>query len=308
MQVIYYDDFGIFRSAVLDILIHDEIQNNLLIDLITKRRVENREDWLLATVGNGSGADLTAIYVKPFDLLLYETGNIRSDVAVNLLANELRRIGCAPPGLMAERSLALRFAEAFSPTGRFDRYMHITAMKLEAPVKHEKAPGACRTLDINDMYFAPYWERAFSEDCRTTVFSIQDITERLKTRIAKGTHFIWEDGNPVSQAVHGRDTPNGALINGVYTPPHYRGRGYASSVVAELSNSLLERGKGFCCLFADAGNPVSSGLYRKMGYYPICEMEDIRFTTPGPAGHPLPREGGYNPRPCGSPPSTGRGL
>jgi len=277
MQFEQYSDTGAFRSAVLDTLLEHEIQNNLLINLISDRKVENPADWQLATVDDG-GIVLTAICVRPFHLLLYETGNRPNDDAVALLAKELRSKGCAPPGVIAERGLARRFAAAFSASGSYKLHMHITAMRLDKPVKYEKAPGLFRTLDASDMFFAPYWEQAFSEDCRTTVFSIPENTKRLAARLAKGTHFIWEDGVPVSQAVLGRDTPNGALINGVYTPPQYRGRGYARSSVAELSNRLLGRGKSFCCLLADAGNPVASGLYRKLGYYSVCDMEDIRFS------------------------------
>jgi len=129
------------------------------------------------------------------------------------------------------------------------------------------------------MFFVPYWEHAFSEDCRVHVFTIQENIDRIRKRLGKDSHFIWEDGQPVSQAVHGRDTPNGAIINWVYTPPHFRGRGYATSVVAELSRSLLDSGKSFCCLFADASNPISCELYRKLGFYDVCNFDEIRFDT-----------------------------
>ena len=154
--------------------------------------------------------------------------------------------------------------------------MTIAVMRLDSLLILPKAPGACRALEPRDMFYAPYWERAFSEDCRTRVFSIEENTKRLKTRLGKGSHLIWEDGVPVSQAVHGRDTPNGAVVNGVYTPPHYRGRGYATSVVAELSSSLLKRGRDFCCLFADVSNTSSRKLYNNLGYYDVSELTVLK--------------------------------
>ena len=54
-------------------------------------------------------------------------------------------------------------------------------------------------------------------------------------------------------------------------------QGYASSVVAELSQALLNRGNKFCCLFADAENPISCGIYRKIGYYDLCVVDVIKF-------------------------------
>jgi len=277
MQVRYYENVSSFNTDVFDILTENEIQNNLPIDLITGRKLGNAEGFLLATVRGNDGVALTAIYVKPFHLLLYETGNRRNDDAVRLFARELLRTGAVPAGVMAESTLARRFANEYRPAGDYRLHMSVAGMRLDKPVKYKNAPGFCRSLEARDLFFAPYWERAFSEDCRTTVFTITENSERLKTRLNKGTHYIWEDGTPVSQAVHGRDTPNGALINGVYTPPLFRGRGYASSVVATLSNALLERGKLFCCLLAEADNPSSYGMYRKLGYYDVCKLEDIRF-------------------------------
>ena len=287
MHLKQYTDIEAFRSAVVEPLLENEVQNNLILSLITKNAYNTPQfaaDWLLATVG-GSGGDvaLTAVYIKPFALLLYETGNKRRDDAVEILARELRRVNCMPSGVMAKSDLARRFSAAITGNasgggaGAGRLHMVSSAMRLDKLEHYEKAPGFCRTLENRDTFFIPYWERAFSEDCRAHVFTIPEYTERLVSRLGKDTHYIWENGVPVSQAVHGRDTPNGAVINSVYTPPHYRGLGYATSVVAALSGALLDSGRSFCCLFADAENPVSCGIYRKLGFYDVCELEDIRF-------------------------------
>lgn len=52
----------------------------------------------------------------------------------------------------------------------------------------------------------------------------------------------------------------------VYTPVEERGHGYAKAVVAHLSEMQLKAGKKMCCLYADARNPVSNSIYRKIGY------------------------------------------
>ena len=282
-----YDNAESFSADVLHILLNNEVENNLTISLLTESKAKYATDWLMATVADKGEPVLIAICTKPFNILLHEAENATPE-SVSLLARELKRIGAELPGVMAERGLALRFARAYtadgascacSDAGAAKPHMSIIVMRLDELSAYDKAPGSCRLLEERDMFFAPYWERAFSEDCRVQVFSIQENANRIRTRVAKGTHFIWEDGVPVSQAVHGRSTPNGAVINMVYTPPHFRGRGYATSVVAELSDSLLKNGKDFCCLFADAGNPVSCELYRKLGYYDAFFLDDIRFDT-----------------------------
>ena len=273
-----YDNIEAYKTTVLETLLEHEIQNNLLLSLITGSQAHLATDWLLVTINDESdGILLTALCVSTFDLLLYETGNNCRNDAVEHLARELRRTGYNPPGVMADTDLAKRFADAFVGKGKSRLHMSMSAMRLDKLESYKKAPGFVRPLHEHDMTFAPYWERAFSEDCRSHVFSIPENTERLKTRLGKDNHFIWENGQPVSQAVYGRDTPNGAVINGVYTPPRFRGKGYATSVVAALTDELLKRGKSYCCLIADSDNPVSCGIYRKLGYYEVCKLEDIRF-------------------------------
>ena len=273
-----YNDAGSFKADMLDTLLGNEVQNNLILSILLENKARYASDWLMAAVTDHGSAVLVALYTKPFNLLLYEAESGRQD-AVELLAREVRRAGASPPGVLAERDLARRFAGTFYADGDKVTQLSMTLMRLDKLAEYEKAPGYCRTLDERDMSFTPYWERAFSEDCRAHVFSLPENVERIRTRLGKDTHYIWENGAPVSQAVHGRDTPNGAVINWVYTPPHFRGKGYATSVVAELSRDLLDRGKRFCCLFADADNPVSCELYHKLGYYDVCAFEEIRFDT-----------------------------
>ncbi|GAH16253.1 unnamed protein product, partial [marine sediment metagenome] len=54
------------------------------------------------------------------------------------------------------------------------------------------------------------------------------------------------------------DTPNGQKIGYVYTRKHERKKGYATSVVARLSENILSSGKKFCFLFTDLMNPTSN--------------------------------------------------
>jgi GNAT superfamily N-acetyltransferase len=58
------------------------------------------------------------------------------------------------------------------------------------------------------------------------------------------TGYLWVDeGRPVSLAGAGGLTPNGIRIGPVYTPPELRGRGYASNLVAGVSQLQLYAGR-----------------------------------------------------------------
>ena len=47
--------------------------------------------------------------------------------------------------------------------------------------------------------------------------------------------------------------------------------------VATLSASLFEIGYRFCFLFTDLRNPTSNRLYERLGYEPVCDLQEIRF-------------------------------
>jgi len=300
MKFTKYDNLEAFGADTYEILHENEVQNNLPISFINNERGYDTTDWLLTTIkDDAGGVVLTAACTPPFNLVMYETGNEPNDRAVALLSRELKAMGADLPGVLAEQGLARRFAEAYAGTHAgtdavtrariqteehanakehgYHRHKSMNIMQLDRVCDIRKAPGRCRPLREDDLLFAPYWERAFSEECEVETYDIPTNVERISGRVGMNNHYIWEDGHPVSQAYNMRHTRSGACISGVYTPPQYRGKGYASSVVAELSLILLERGNKFCYLFADAENPISCGIYRKLGYHDICVFDEIKF-------------------------------
>ena len=178
-------------------------------------------------------------------------------------------MGVVFPGVLAEQGLARRFAEMYAGADGFRLHVSMNIMRLDKVNEIAKSPGRCRPLCECDLFFAPYWELAFNVDCCLDEGDLQDKIKQIKARLEWGTQYIWEDGHPVSQAYQSKKTPNGTGISGVYTPPHYRGKGYASSVVSELSQILLERANKFCFLFADAENPISCGIYHKLVFLAV---------------------------------------
>ena len=77
----------------------------------------------------------------------------------------------------------------------------------------------------------------------------------------------------------GGATANGIKVSPVYTPPEYRGKGYATSCVAAVSQHLLNTGYKYCFLFTDVANPTSNHIYQKIGYQPVCEISDYSFKS-----------------------------
>jgi len=290
MQFHRYFNVDEFKAVVLELLFEDEVVNNLPIGIVSGSNMNNAAfstaDWLLSMVtDDGGDIVLIAICTKPYCLLLYEPKGKKHKDSIEFLISRLESIDFMPPGVFAPFGLGNIFVETYNKlnanTGKsLDIKMHKTLilMKLEKLAGYKAATGEGRVLTEDDLTYVPFWEQAFCIDCQVPTFTLEENKERIQTRIGKDTHFIWEDGLPVAQAVYGRETPNGAVINWVYTPPLYRGRGYATSVVAAVVKSILRQGKAYCCLFADAMNKTSCNLYRKLGFYDVCEFDEIHFS------------------------------
>jgi GNAT superfamily N-acetyltransferase len=120
-----------------------------------------------------------------------------------------------------------------------------------------------------------------------TAWLAADAAEGMGRRFAHGgLMWFWEVGGvPVSFAWR---TPVGrpgrwprtsvARVSAVYTPPEQRGHGYASANVAALSQEALDAGASACMLYADAANPVSNRIYRRIGYRPVGMADEWLFS------------------------------
>ncbi len=68
-------------------------------------------------------------------------------------------------------------------------------------------------------------------------------------------------------------------IGPVYTPPESRGHGYGAAVTAEAVRYARRAGARDVVLFADVENPVSNGIYRRLGFVPVAENVQYAFTA-----------------------------
>lgn len=130
-----------------------------------------------------------------------------------------------------------------------------------------------RVVTESDVALLKEWSLAFERDCRLPEANLPNREEEAelgaRRAVATGNRFLWiADGKPVAMAGKIRQNSLASTVAAVYTPPNLRGRGYASALVATLSEQLLAQGAPCCLLFADAENPTSNGIYQKIGYEP----------------------------------------
>jgi len=125
------------------------------------------------------------------------------------------------------------------------------------------------------------WIQAFSAEAigdGATRDAAKALTDR---HLRDGSMWLWRvDGEPVACAAAVGRTPHGIRVNAVYTPPEHRRRGYASALVASLTRELLEGGRSFVFLYADARNPTANAIYQRIGYRQIAEAGELWFDRP----------------------------
>lgn len=137
-----------------------------------------------------------------------------------------------------------------------------------------QAPGELRIATMQEHGVVSSWVECFA---RETGIAKPDAPALVERKIAAREMVLWYDDLPRCLAGYSGRSPNGVRIGYVYTPPEWRGNGYASACVAAFSRLSLANGARFCCLFTDLANPVSNAIYRRIGYEPVCDSVDISF-------------------------------
>ena len=169
------------------------------------------------------------------------------------------------------RDFASTYAAKQGSKAKAGRAMRI--FRLDQVIRPKRpASGRMRDVTTDDLSFLGSWIRAFGEELGDPV---RDAEQAAAEGVEWGSLVVWEDAcEPRAMAARTRPTPNGCGVNLVYTPPEYRNRGYASSLVADLSQLLLDLGYAFCFLYTDLANPTSNRIYKEIGYEEVADAEE----------------------------------
>lgn len=217
----------------------------------------------------------TAIRTPPRKLILSQTS---SHQAIESIAKDLASESRSLPGVIAPKSEAQAFVNIWQDlTGKsYELNFAMSVHQLEKLQPITYVSGKLRLATQSDRNLLTGWGQAFEQEALGDKEPKSDINLWFDRHLKNDSLFVWQDDAIVSMAVYGGTTPNGIRINAVYTPPEYRGKGYATACVAKISQQLLERYK-YCFLFTNLANPVSNHIYRKIGYLPIGEIGNYSF-------------------------------
>lgn len=236
------------------------------------------DDRILLSVSDGATAVGAAVQMRESVLLVSGLPPQTSAAAARVLAE-------VQPGLPEVRGTpdaATAFAQAWQNVtgaqvipGTTDVLYRLGELTPPIGVAGEWRPAHDGEADLLVTWLDAFYAEAFGsgfgiDAARAVLQSIYD---------AGGQILMWTAaGAPVCMARVHACIDGMARIGPVYTPPEYRGHGYAAALTSVAARSALGRGVRDVVLFADTANPVSNRVYQRIGFEAVAENVRYRFS------------------------------
>jgi predicted GNAT family acetyltransferase len=280
VSILRPDDARAFLEAAGPLLLADEPRNNLILGILATLlerpdRFAEKRFWVVT--GDAGEPLAAAMQTPPYNLLL---GGSTAGPALEELAEG---IDADLPGVVGAHPEVDEFVQLWTRSHEVEprvlRDQGVYALERVQPVP--PAAGRSRSAGHEDLPLLLDWMVAFGEEVlEENDPGRAEARDAVEHRLGSqdGGFELWEDGGEVvSLSGWGGPTPNGIRIGPVYTPPEQRGRGYATALVAEQSQKLLDAGRRFCFLYTDLANPTSNAIYERIGYVKIAESAMVEF-------------------------------
>ena len=270
-------DATTFKTLAAPFLLLHEAENNVAIG-ITDALIAGRDYGRTYFAVVREGKRVVGVAMRAGLYLIVATGT-RAD-ALPLLVDDAVHATPEAPGIVGAKDLARHAVSLWTAkTGQrahvqmAERIYRLSRVILPRPVS-----GGMRVAVIADLDRVATWFRAFVLESQPWLDDSPDAARANAERwIRSGLFRVWEDDGVVAMAGSSGQTPHGIRVGAVYTPPEKRRRGYASALVAALSQEQLDAGRRFCFLYTDLANPTSNKIYMDIGYEPVIDVDQYVF-------------------------------
>lgn len=270
-----------FLKNAGDLLYKDEAVNSLMLglaeDMLTRPSHLSKEPpWYLRVVDTQGKTLTAALRTPPMNLIL--TYADKPELAE--LADYVLRRTPELPGLTGPSESVDNFSELwFARTGRRGEVaMHSKIYQAERMKIPTDVTGYLRHFRDDEFDLALRWMKEFCAEALPNEKRSEEVWLKSVERVLeKKAGYVWmHNDEPVAMTHVSRPTRDTVTINYVYTPKHLRQRGFASALVARLSEKMLED-KRYCVLYTDLANPTSNKIYQNIGYEEVTESKYVIF-------------------------------
>lgn len=271
-----------FWEETSSFLIKNAAVNNLLLGL-SKSFIQN-SDQLVYQGAVFEEAKLVAVMIANVHMGSCKVivSNTESTEAVDLLSSSFLALNVNPVDIIGHKETACLYAAKFKEVGfEFEVRMPqgvYKCSKVKVPNINEGL--SFELASLKHLKIVSEWMKSFLIDV-----SLEDeIPKNMLTAAEKAIenqlfYILIKNGKLCSLAGWGRDIGETCVVNFVYTPNEYRGRGYGSLVSALLTQKLLDEGKKEVHLYTDLKNLTSNKIYQAIGYEFVCESVNMRICS-----------------------------
>jgi GNAT superfamily N-acetyltransferase len=271
-RVVSHPDVDAFLARAEPWLIEREADLNIFLSVAYLLRAGAApfvQRAYLATIESGGEITGCVMRAPPDGVYLTEF----DAAAIPVVVAQLRAQFESVPEVTGPEQLAVAFALGWSGERWHLHSRHSRYVLKEVVPRLKAAPGALRLGRREDGPILDEWGAAYGRETGVKV----DAAALFRRMLDRGWLYVWDDGAPRCVVTASGRTPNGARISAVYTPPAFRGNGYAANAVTAVSRLVLEGGKRFCVITADAADPIPNSIYRRIGFRPTGEVALLHF-------------------------------
>jgi predicted GNAT family acetyltransferase len=275
MQIQRFHTVAAYAAAAEPFLLRREAANCFFLGQITQ--LKEPTDALLLVAHDADGPLAVATMTRGRHMMM----TAAPPPAVHAILDYVFEQRIDVPGIASSPDAANAFARRWCDiTGTTARvHMRMATHQLTAVIPPRPVAGAMRFAATGDHELVARWIQEFRESVGEG--HLRDPRAVAEDGVRNREIALWDDaGVPVAMAGAIGPTRNGIRIVLVYTPPRYRKRGYASNLVAALSQHQLDAGRTLCFLNTNLENPTPNKIYRELGYRPVSEFLILMFDRP----------------------------
>jgi ribosomal protein S18 acetylase RimI-like enzyme len=268
------------RARALEYLRADASENLVLLDFVEKLGAAVGPGEMPSQIYGGFDGDrlVGVVLLRPCVAMSWGM----TDRVLEALIPHLMRV---PSGLMkSERRLVERTWKGLEALGRrsiIDRVEIAFRLLPDRMVPAEaRPPGVARPARPEDLEELVYAARAsLWEEARPDPAGGDPAGFRrwVQSRLSRA-RIVSEEGRMVFVAYADVRRPEGWLIQGVYTWPGARRRGFARRGMDSIIREAFASGASHVQLAVVEGNERASALYRELGFEPFEELRTILFS------------------------------
>ncbi|MBA2175167.1 GNAT family N-acetyltransferase [Halobacillus locisalis] len=268
MNIYHTQDVQSCKEEVESLLVKREAENNLPLGLLKNFPDSKSEQPPSLIYIKDHGRIVSMAMRTPPHLWILPSISTTSQETIERLVHFIVENNLELPGVLGEQQAVQWFIDACEQAGKFSAQLHMRQgiYRLDELRPIDLQSGELIVADQSHLSLAKQWFRQYAIELDEPMMKEQ-AEQTAESMISDQKMHLWVvDGEPVSMVNQARVTPNGVTINGVYTPDHFKKKGYATQATYHLSKKLLNSGYQFCSLYTDLDNPTSNSIYKRIGY------------------------------------------